>query len=434
MTKQTHKKTTKKPPVQKKKGPKRHIRKSLLIIPFIIASLLFVIIQVPDLISSSRLKKLGYTSSTIENIKAQGLTATILEKGYYSDYLVQSINDGSLNKEYMFLYNVVSPDRGLTDADFLLYSRLEEIGYEADQLENLYANLDFYELTPLLIYDYQWDESRYIDDCKTNHGKNNLGSFTLDGDYLTAYKIQEDITNFDTDMLVNEKYTLPQTYAPADLSDIDQQYAVPDMKMESEAARAYTEMAAAAVQNGTPFFASRTYVSYDDQAAFYQTLSSRMDEEDADVYERRPGHSEHQTGLSVRVVPTFENVDDFTKTDVYAWLHSNCTKYGFIERYPLSKSQITRVDKRPGEFRYVGKDLAEKVKDSGLTYDEYYCLYLKDWDENTYIPPESVLDATGASRSIKGQEKAEETAEPQESAETEETASPEASASADTQQ
>jgi D-alanyl-D-alanine carboxypeptidase len=56
------------------------------------------------------------------------------------------------------------------------------------------------------------------------------------------------------------------------------------------------------------------------------------------------------------------------------WLSANASKYGFILRYPEGKSDITGYIFEPWHFRYVGKDLAEKLYQNGewITLEEYF--------------------------------------------------------------
>lgn len=103
----------------------------------------------------------------------------------------QCILDGSLQEEYLPLYAAIKTDRTLTDTDFLLYNRLMDKGYEVDQLQNLFNNLTFIELTPLLAFDYQWDENPYIQDCKNNRDHNSESSFSLSDSYYQLYKLQK---------------------------------------------------------------------------------------------------------------------------------------------------------------------------------------------------------------------------------------------------
>lgn len=82
----------------------------------------------------------------------------------------------------------------------------------------------------------------------------------------------------------------------------------------------------------------------------------------------RPGTSEHNLGLAV----DFNSVEQsFENTEAYKWLSENCTKYGFIMRYSAIKQDITGVIYEPWHYRYVGKENAKKIAESGLTLEEY---------------------------------------------------------------
>lgn len=82
----------------------------------------------------------------------------------------------------------------------------------------------------------------------------------------------------------------------------------------------------------------------------------------------RPYTSEHNTGLAI----DFNGVEDnFYKTKEYKWLMENAHKYGFIERYQERHKQCTGVIYEPWHFRYVGKELAPLIKESGLCLEEY---------------------------------------------------------------
>ena len=81
-----------------------------------------------------------------------------------------------------------------------------------------------------------------------------------------------------------------------------------------------------------------------------------------------PGTSEHQLGLAVDFNST---EDSFRYTKEYKWLQENCYKYGFIYRYPDDKQATTGIIPEPWHYRYVGKDNAKKIYDSGLVFEEY---------------------------------------------------------------
>ena len=94
-----------------------------------------------------------------------------------------------------------------------------------------------------------------------------------------------------------------------------------------------------------------------------------------DDYASRPGFSEHQTGLALDIVTDNIIGNEFENTDEFKWLQENAHLYGFILRYPKDKEYITGYNYESWHYRYVGKELATKIKESGLTYDEYYAYY-----------------------------------------------------------
>ena len=64
----------------------------------------------------------------------------------------------------------------------------------------------------------------------------------------------------------------------------------------------------------------------------------------------------------------------FNNTKEAKWLAENCVKYGFIIRYPKGKENITGYQYESWHVRYLGKELAKEVSDSGLTLEEFLCI------------------------------------------------------------
>lgn len=74
-----------------------------------------------------------------------------------------------------------------------------------------------------------------------------------------------------------------------------------------------------------------------------------------------PGTSEHHLGLAV----------DLLGEEALAWLQEHCWDYGFIVRYPEDKYEYTGIIYEPWHFRYVGVEVAQDIRDSGLCLEEY---------------------------------------------------------------
>lgn len=87
----------------------------------------------------------------------------------------------------------------------------------------------------------------------------------------------------------------------------------------------------------------------------------------------KPKTSEHNSGLAV----DFNGVEqNFSNTKEYKWLVENAHKYGFIERYQKKWQYYTGVIYEPWHFRYVGKEFALNIKNSGLCLEKYVLDYL----------------------------------------------------------
>lgn len=104
-----------------------------------------------------------------------------------------------------------------------------------------------------------------------------------------------------------------------------------------------------------------------------QGYSKSESEDKAAFWVARPGTSEHQLGLAVDIVSTDNQRLDKSqeKTAEQQWLMENCYKYGFILRYPTSKSSITGVGYEPWHYRYVGNTHAKKIYELGICLEEY---------------------------------------------------------------
>ena len=104
--------------------------------------------------------------------------------------------------------------------------------------------------------------------------------------------------------------------------------------------------------------------------------SRKPAEAEAGRWVARPGTSEHQLGLALDIVS--QSYQALTKkqekTAEQKWLMEHCWEYGFILRYPNDKSEITGIGYEPWHYRYVGREVALDIRDSGLCMEEYLLL------------------------------------------------------------
>lgn len=114
---------------------------------------------------------------------------------------------------------------------------------------------------------------------------------------------------------------------------------------------------------------------YTNKCAEY--LAQGYAEEAAKIYANQhiqpPGASEHHTGLAIDFLTygASDLSESFAETPTYQWLVENAASYGFIERYPYGKEEITGILWEPWHFRYVGVDNAKAIKSMGICLEEF---------------------------------------------------------------
>ena len=84
------------------------------------------------------------------------------------------------------------------------------------------------------------------------------------------------------------------------------------------------------------------YRSYSSQKILYNNRVRTEGKKSADAYVAKPGFSEHQTGLCIDI--TNEGRYFVEGTVEAEWLEKNCSKFGFIIRYPKYKKDITGIE------------------------------------------------------------------------------------------
>lgn len=168
-------------------------------------------------------------------------------------------------------------------------------------------------------------------------------------------------------MLVNKYYYLGE-YEPENLVAVKNWYAYGNQKLDKDTYEAFINMFNDAKKENLTIIINQGYRSYSTQEETYKKYD--------DNYAARAGYSEHQTGLAIDVISPNSDGDNFDASLEYTWLINNSYKYGFILRYPKGKKDITGYAYESWHFRYLGIDLATKVYESGLTYDEYYAYYI----------------------------------------------------------
>ena len=168
-------------------------------------------------------------------------------------------------------------------------------------------------------------------------------------------------------LLVNEQNRLASDYVPEGLVNLYQnrhsfRLANADIFLTRETYEAAERMFhAAEEQNVNGFIITSGYRSYQRQQEVYaQSEPGKA---------QQPGASEHQTGLAFDV--TTETSNGFESTPQYAWLSQHAHEFGFIQRYPANKSDITGISYEPWHYRYVGTEVAARIHETGQTLEEF---------------------------------------------------------------
>ncbi|MDD2181437.1 MAG: M15 family metallopeptidase [Bacilli bacterium] len=189
--------------------------------------------------------------------------------------------------------------------------------------------------------------------------------------------IKETDTSKENLMLVNKFNYLEKDFEFDDLVPISLKYAYSGHRIREEVLENFIDMWHAANKIDLTLIVNSSHRDYDFQEELYTGYTNTHGKAEADSFSARPGHSEHQTGLALDLSAYGSSIDDFGVTEEYIWIKDNAHLYGFILRYPENKTNITGYEFEPWHYRYVGKDVAKKIYDLDITFDEYYELFIK---------------------------------------------------------
>lgn len=373
----------------KRKRKKNNKKMILILIIVIILTLSLVYILMP--------KNYGYNKKAIEVFKENNLYEQIKDKKIYSKTLEEAINQNSFNKEYFLEYLDI---KYIDDEDFISnINKLLNLGYSSKDINAIYnkipdsvsiistskynkdiiniMNLSYFRIDNLkryLDYDIMEVKSIYdISNIKKDFNYEDVVTYVnanLDKEYYSSDNLISNEDASKIDVLVNKYHKLDENYEPSDLTIIDSKYASGTQKLRKEAKIKFEEMASDMAKENLKIYAGSTYRSYTYQKGLYDRYVKKDGFAAAETYSARSGYSEHQLGLAVDIVN--DKWDYLSENDKeYDYLVKNSYKYGFILRYPRGSEYITGYMFEDWHFRYLGIELATKVFNSGLTYDEY---------------------------------------------------------------
>jgi D-alanyl-D-alanine dipeptidase/carboxypeptidase len=112
-----------------------------------------------------------------------------------------------------------------------------------------------------------------------------------------------------------------------------------------------------------------------EQESIYQSALAEHGAAFTGKFVAKPGQSEHQTGLAIDLGIHAPQKDalcpEFPDSGICRVLRQKAAAFGWIERYPLGKENITKIAHEPWHFRYVGFPHAAIMAQRSLTLEEY---------------------------------------------------------------
>lgn len=342
-------------------------------------------------------KRYGYQKDVINVFKEDNYYEKIKETKKYSKTLETAVIENNYKKEYFDEYldiNYVEENNFINNINKLL-----DLGYKNKDINTFYEkvpksidvitsnkydkniinyiSLDYFKeenLDRYIKYDFIDTKSVYDTTIlKEKYNYEDTVTFVnayLDKDYYSNdIPLSKDKAS-KLDVIVNKYYKLDKDYEPEDLTVINSKFASGTQKLRKEAADKFEEMASDMLKENLKIYAGSTYRSYSYQEGLYNRYVKKDGFKEAETYSARAGYSEHQLGLAVDIVNGKWNYLSEGDKE-YTWLINNSYKYGFILRYPHESEYITGYVFEDWHFRYLGIDLATKVHESKLTYDEY---------------------------------------------------------------
>lgn len=265
-------------------------------------------------------------------------------------------------------------------------SKLEKLGYNIDEIslilklkvenqKHLIENPRVNYIEKLLNAKYFIEKNMidylYFNNSDVNKTISLVNSKANKEHYSNVQKANIEMGNF---ILVNKYFKLDETYEPNDLKKVTIGYGY----LRQIANEALEKMSNDALKSNIKLYVTSSYRPFKTQKKLYDNYVLADGIKEADRYSARPGHSEHQTGLSLDFIVPGGTFDTFKDSEDFKWLIENAYKYGFIMRYPEGKENITGYMYESWHYRYVGEEIAKYIFENKITFDEYYAYYLED--------------------------------------------------------
>jgi zinc D-Ala-D-Ala carboxypeptidase len=174
-------------------------------------------------------------------------------------------------------------------------------------------------------------------------------------------------------IVIDRAHRLPNDFVPPDLVEVTAAGFQSRDQVRSIVIDDLAALRAAAEANGTPIVVISAYRSFSYQQQLFADRASLVGEETAALETARPGHSEHQLGTAVDVLDpgVGELTEAFATTPAGQWVAAHAHEFGFVVSYPQGARDRSCYEYEPWHLRYVGRDTAAQIHESGLTPREW---------------------------------------------------------------
>lgn len=123
------------------------------------------------------------------------------------------------------------------------------------------------------------------------------------------------------------------------------------------------------------------YEVFQDGSVMVTSAYRSYEYQDQHNFSTPAGYSDHHTGLCVALNGNAGKSD----LEDDHWIYQNCHKYGFVVRYPESKSTVTGVSGYEYCFRYVGVAHATYMYNNNLCLEEYVELLKSTYTASNHL-------------------------------------------------
>jgi zinc D-Ala-D-Ala carboxypeptidase len=174
-------------------------------------------------------------------------------------------------------------------------------------------------------------------------------------------------------IVIDTERRLPAEYYPTDLWEVTAAGFAQGARVRQVVVADLAALRQAAEANGTPIVIASGYRSYDSQQALFDDEVARVGEAQAATTVARAGHSEHQLGTAIDVLDpgATELTPAFADTPAGQWIAAHAHEFGFVLSYPAGAADRSCYEYEPWHLRYVGRELAAEIHDSGVPPREW---------------------------------------------------------------